>query len=107
VHSKSLDPLALGTRDLLVARPGGLAERCGQRLRACPPAVAALIVAVIGWIVVAASIIAVGALLVHVLLPGALGSWDDSVVRTFVGARTGALTDASWVGSGLAETLTV
>jgi undecaprenyl-diphosphatase len=93
--------------DILVARPGGLAERCGDRLDACPPVVAGLIVAIIGWLVVTASIIAIGLLLVHVLLHGALGSWDESVVRTLAGDRTGTLTDASWVGSGLAETVTV
>jgi len=94
-------------RDLLTARPGSLADRWGDRLHGCSPIVAALVVAVIGWVVVAASIIAIGALLVHVLLPGAVGSWDESVVRSFVEHRTSPLTDASWVGSGLAETLTV
>jgi undecaprenyl-diphosphatase len=79
----------------------------GDRLQGCSPILAALVVAVIGWIVVAASIIAIGVLLVHVLLPGAVGSWDERVVRSFVDHRTSPLTDASWVGSGLAETLTV
>ena len=67
----------------------------------------ALVVSIIGWIAVTASIIAIGALLVHVLVPGAVGSWDDRVVRSFVEHRTSPLTEASWVGSGLAETLTV
>ena len=93
--------------NLLVARPGGIAEWCGDRLRACSPVVAALIVAVIGWIIVTASIIGLGGLLVHVLLHSALGSWDYDVVRSLAGDRTGPLTDASWIGSGLAETVTV
>lgn len=89
------------------ARPGGVAAWCGDRLHACSPVVAALIVAVVGWVVVTGLIIGIGALLVHVLLHGSLGSWDEDVVRSFAGDRTGPLTDASWVGSGLAETLTV
>jgi undecaprenyl-diphosphatase len=122
VHRESLDPAALGlavrrdsadvsattpAADLLVARPGGLAEWCGDRLQALAPWAAAVIVAVVGWIAVAATIIAIGILLVEVLVPGAVGSWDISVVRTFVEHRTDPLTDASWVGSGFAETLTV
>ena len=94
-------------RDLLEARPGGFAEWCGDRLHRFPPLVAALIVALIGWVVVAASIIGLGVLLVEVLLPGRLGSWDLSVVNRFVGERTDPLTDASWVGSGFAETVVV
>jgi undecaprenyl-diphosphatase len=71
-----------------------VAEWWGDRLKARSPLAAALIVAV-------------GVLLVEVLLPGELGSWDYEVVLTFVGERTDPLTDASWVGSGFAETLVV
>jgi len=122
VHSESLDPAALGfavrhepvdvtskdgSRDLLVARAGGLAEWCGDRLHAFPPVVAAFFVAVVGWLAVTATIVAIGALVVHLVVPGAVGSWDVSFVRTLAEHRTAPLTDASWVGSGLAETLTV
>jgi membrane-associated phospholipid phosphatase len=100
-------PAAPADVELFVAQPGGIAARCGARLHACPPVLAALIVAVVGWVIVTASIIGLGVLLVEVLLHGALGDWDISVVRTFVDARTSPLTDASWTGSGLAETLTV
>jgi membrane-associated phospholipid phosphatase len=93
--------------DVLAPRPGGIAERCSDWLHACSPAVAALIVAIVGWVVVAAAIIGLGLLLVHVLLHGGFGTWDEDVVRSLAGDRTGPLTDASWVGSGLAETLTV
>jgi undecaprenyl-diphosphatase len=93
--------------NLFAARPGGIAQWCGDRLHACPPLLAALIVALIGWVVVAATIVGLGVLLVEVLLPGDLGSWDYDVVRTFVDARAAPLTDASWVGSGLAETVIV
>ena len=93
--------------DIFVARPGGMAQWCGDRLQACSPVVAALIVAVFGWIVVTGAIIGLGALLVHVVLHGAFGSWDYDIVRDLAGDRTGPLTDASWVGSGLAETVTV
>ena len=98
---------APGDGDLFVARPGGIAQWCGDRLRACSPLVAGLIVAVFGWIVVTGAIIGLGALLVHVVLHGAFGSWDYDIVRDVAGDRTGPLTDASWVGSGLAETVTV
>jgi undecaprenyl-diphosphatase len=94
-------------RDLLVARPAGLAERCGERLQARSPVVAALIVAVVGWVALAALMIAIGALVVEVLVPGAVGDWDGRVVQSFVDGRTQWLTDASAVGSGLADTLTV
>ena len=93
--------------DLLVARPGGLAEWCGDRLQTLAPWTAALIVAVVGWVALAAVMIGIGALLVHVLVPGGFVDWDGRVVQTFVDGRTQWLTDASTVGSGLAETLTV
>jgi undecaprenyl-diphosphatase len=123
VHSESFDPAAVSlpvrresadvtattpaAADLLEARPGGLAEWCGDRLRALPPWAAALTVAVVGWAVVAAVMIGIGLLLVEVLIPGPVNDWDGSVVRTFVDARTAPFTDASVVGSGLADTLTV
>jgi membrane-associated phospholipid phosphatase len=93
--------------NLLDARPGGVAERLGDRFRRLSPLATALIVAVVGWVALVALMIGLGVLLVEVLLPGALGSWDGSVVRTFVDERTELLTDASWLGSGLAETVTV
>ena len=122
LHRESLDPAALGTavrrdpadvtattpaEDLLVARPGGLAEWCGGRLHALPPWAAALIVAVAGWAVLAGVMIGIGELLVQFLVPGRLGEWDGRVVADFMNHRTAPLTDLSAVGSGLAETLTV
>jgi membrane-associated phospholipid phosphatase len=122
VHSESLGPAAVSlpvrresadvtaatsAEDLLEARPGGLAEWCGDRLRALPPWAAALTVAVVGWAALAALMIGIGVLLVEVLIPGPINDWDGSVVRTFVEARESPLTDASVVGSGLAETLVV
>src|SRR5215207_1294696 len=93
--------------DIFVARPGGVADRCGERLRRTPPFVAALIVAAAGWVTLAALMISAGVALVGLVLPKGVGAWDDSVVRAFEDGRTGVLTDLSAVGSGLSDKVTV
>jgi membrane-associated phospholipid phosphatase len=95
------------TRELLVARPRGPAERFARPLYSLKPAGAAVLTAVFGWIVLAAVTIGFGALLVHVLLGGALESWDRSSTHWFADRRSPTLTDLSLFGSWLAETVTV
>ncbi len=98
----------VGTKpDLCDARPGGWAERIGRHLDRVGPVLAATIVAVLGCVALAVVMIGLGALLIHVLLPGSLQRWDNSVVRWFAARRTPTLTDLSLVGSWVAEALTV
>jgi membrane-associated phospholipid phosphatase len=92
---------------VLRPRLGGVAERLGRRLERRRPAVAAAIVALVGCLALGAIMVALGAILVHVLLPGSLARWDDSVVRWFAARRTPILDVVSLVCSWLAETLTV
>jgi membrane-associated phospholipid phosphatase len=89
------------------ARPGGWAERIGLHLSRLRPAFAATIVAVLGCVALTVMMIGLGALLIHVLLPGSLEHADNSVVRWFVARRRPTFTDLSLVGSWVAEALTV
>jgi membrane-associated phospholipid phosphatase len=98
---------ASSAQDVLVARPGGPAERFASHLYSLRPVGAALLTVVLGWIALAAAMIGFGALLVHVLLDGALGSWDRSSAQWLEDRRSPTLTDLSHVGSWLAETATV
>jgi membrane-associated phospholipid phosphatase len=93
--------------DLCDAPPGGLAESVGRHLDRIKPVFAATIVAVVGCVALAAVMIGLGALLIHVLLPGSLEHWDNSVERWFAARRTPTRTDLSLVGSWVAEALTV
>ena len=71
-------------RDVLIARPGGLADAIGHSLGARRPALAAVIVWVVAFVVLGAAIIGLGLLLTHVLLPAGLGAEDASWSRWFV-----------------------
>ena len=93
--------------DLYDARPGGWAEGIGRHLDRIKPVLAATIVAVLGCVALAVMMIGLGALLIHVLLPGSLAHWDNSVERWFAARRTPTRTDLSLVGSWVAEAVTV
>ncbi len=71
-------------RDVLTARPGGLADAVGRSLGARRPALAAVIVWVVAFVVLGAATIGLGLLLTHVLLPAGLGAEDASWSRWFV-----------------------
>jgi undecaprenyl-diphosphatase len=71
------------------------------------PATAAALVAIAGLAVLAAVIIGIGLLIVHVLADGAVGRWDASVSHWFVAQRTPTLNTVTRWGSDLGATLTV
>jgi membrane-associated phospholipid phosphatase len=89
------------------ARRGGPADRLGRRRSDHSPTTAFAIVAVAGLVVLAAVIVGIGLLLVHVLLNGGLGRWDASVNEWFVAQRTTALNSVTRWGSDLGATFTV
>ncbi len=92
---------------LFVGRRDGWADRIGRRLGGVGPPLAAVLVVVAGFVGLAASMIGLGALLIHVLMPGSLQRWDDSVVQWFASRRTTPFNDLSVIASWLAEILTV
>ena len=87
------------------AKPGGLTQRVGERLERLHPVIATA--ALIGYVVLLAATIAVGALLVDVILGGWISRADNGVNRWVAQGRTHLETQLSWVGSHLAESITV
>ena len=87
--------------DVLTARPGGLADATGRSLGARRPALAAVIVWVVAFVVLGAATIGLGLLLTHVLLPAGLGAEDASWSRWFVPERTPTLNMVTRIGSDL------
>ncbi|MGZ4126203.1 MAG: hypothetical protein ACXVQU_11680, partial [Actinomycetota bacterium] len=75
------------TPEALEPREDGIAERIGGRF-AGHPLRAAVVVALAGFVLLAAVMIGLGLLLIHVLLPAGVGAWDNSVNVWFVGRRT-------------------
>ena len=63
-------------------------DRSEGRLRTWPPPLVAAVVALIGYLVVAAVVIAIGLLMTRILTPGPVASWDDSVSRWLARRRT-------------------
>jgi undecaprenyl-diphosphatase len=99
----------LGGHDtpLLESRPDGLADRLGERWSDHSPVAVTAIVAITGLVVMAAVMVGLGLLLVHVLAPGGLGRWDASVNDWFVTQRTTTLNAVTRWGSDLGATLTI
>jgi membrane-associated phospholipid phosphatase len=83
------------------------AARLSRRWSDHAPTTAFAIVAVTGLVVLAAVIVGLGLLLVHVLLSGGLGRWDASVNEWFVAQRTTTLNAVTRWGSDLGATLTI
>jgi undecaprenyl-diphosphatase len=71
------------------------------------PIVAALAVAIAGYLVVAAMALALGALVTHFVVGHGLGRNDLDIARWFADRRTPTWNDLSLVGSYFAETVTV
>jgi membrane-associated phospholipid phosphatase len=71
------------------------------------PALKASVTTLVGYLVIAGLMIGGGYLLIHVLVPGAVGSWDLGVNRWFVTSRTATLNSITAFGSMLGATLTV
>ena len=94
-------------RDVLTARPDGLADAIGRSLGARRPALAAVIVWVVAFVVLGAAIIGLGLLLTHVLLPAGLGAEDASWSRWFVPERTPTLNTVTRIGSDLGSSAVI
>jgi undecaprenyl-diphosphatase len=92
---------------VLAPRTEGLAARLGDRWSDHSPVTAFSVVAITGLVVLAAVIVGLGLLLVHVLLSGGLGRWDASVNEWFVTQRTTTLNAVTRWGSDLGATLTI
>jgi membrane-associated phospholipid phosphatase len=88
-------------------RPGGTAERLGERLRTHRPVVAGGVVVIIGYVLMTVLLIGLGLMLTKLLVGGPVDTWDNSVNRWFVTQRTSTLNSASSLGSALGETLTI
>jgi membrane-associated phospholipid phosphatase len=71
------------------------------------PVVATLSIAVVGYVVLAALALALGALVTHFVVGHALGRDDLDIARWFADRRTPTWNDISVVGSYVAETVTV
>jgi undecaprenyl-diphosphatase len=71
------------------------------------PAVAALALWALAFLALAATIIGLGLLLTHVLLPAGLDQADPSWSGWFVSQRTPALDDATGIGSTLGSTAVI
>jgi len=80
---------------------GGYAERVAARFGPHRPFVAGATVGVVGYVVMAAILLAGAYLVTHLVVSGPIGVWDNSVNRWFVTARTSTLDTASAIGSAL------
>jgi len=91
-------------RDVLAARPDGLADAIGRSLGTRRPVLVAVIVWMVAFVVLGAAIVGLGLLLTHVLLPAGLGRVDASWSRWFVPERTQTLNMVTRIGSNLGST---
>lgn len=71
------------------------------------PLLATAVVALVGYVVVAAVVVGIGLLLTRVFLRGVLGDWDADATAWLVQRRTLTRDDLSRVGSAFSETYTV
>ncbi len=79
-------------------------NRSGIRVH---PVIAAVIVGFLGWLVLAALTIGLGALVTHFVVGHSLGHGDLDVARWFAERRTDTWNSLSKVGSSFGETVTV
>jgi membrane-associated phospholipid phosphatase len=85
---------------------GATSAWIGERFRD-RPVVAAVAVAIAGFVVMAAIMIGLGLLLTNVLVPHGVGAWDNAVNDWFVRRRTPTLNTWTLRGSEIAMTPTV
>ena len=71
------------------------------------PVVTTVLVAIVGYVVLAAAAVGFGLLLTRQLLRGVIGDWDVDVTTWLVARRTPTRDDLSLIGSYLSDTLTV
>jgi membrane-associated phospholipid phosphatase len=105
-HPKPSRPSPPPTPAVLESRDGAMSAWIGERFRG-RPVVAAVAVAIAGFVVVAAIMIGLGLLLTHVLVPHGVGAWDNAVNDWFVRRRTSTLNTWTLWGSEIAMTPTV
>lgn len=84
-----------------------MAKALGTRFRSQRPIVCATALWFLGYLLLSGIVVAIGLLLTHVLLGGALGRWDEGVIRWFVVRRTAALDSITAIGSALGSTLVI
>jgi membrane-associated phospholipid phosphatase len=89
------------------AKPGSLTGNVAEKLQGLHPVLAGAVAMVLGYVVLLATTTAVGLLLVKVILGGSVSRADNGVNRWFADGRTHFETQLSWVGSHLAESITV
>jgi undecaprenyl-diphosphatase len=85
----------------------GRPHRQFWEVRRVPPVVVTVSVALVGFLVLAALTLAVGALVTQVVVGHGLGHADQDIAQWFADHRTPAWNDVSAVGSDLAGTVTV
>ena len=93
-----------GGDTMFVPRPGRTAERLGHRLAAGRPALAAVALWAVAFVVLTALLVGLGLLLTRVLLPAGLDGFDASESRWFVLERTPTLNTVTRIGSDLGST---
>jgi membrane-associated phospholipid phosphatase len=96
-----------GPLGVLDPRPGGWAERIAVRTRSHHPVALAALIALVGYVLVAAILVGLGLLLTHVLLSGGLGRWDNQLDDRFVAWRTASLNTVTSIGTMIGSTGTV
>ncbi len=94
-------------KQLFVAPHGGLADRLGHGMRSWNPIAAGAAATAIGYAALVLVMVAAGFVLTEWILPGAVTRADGSVNRWLARGRTPLETDLSWIGSHLAESVTV
>jgi membrane-associated phospholipid phosphatase len=99
-------PTQPSTPTPLESRGDGTASWIGERLRG-HPVLAAVTVAIAGFVVLAAIMIGLGLLLTQVLVPHGVGAWDNAVNEWFVRRRTPTLNTWTLWGSEVAMTPSV
>jgi membrane-associated phospholipid phosphatase len=82
-------------------------DRLGERLEPLHVVGATAVVAIMGYVVLVAFALLLGALVTHVVVGGSLGRGDLDVAHWFAERRTPFRNDLSLVGSYFAETVTV
>jgi membrane-associated phospholipid phosphatase len=98
------------TRAAVFDERAGHEYRIATRLHSwSPPAVAAA-AAFLGYVVLALLLVGIGLILTKLLIPGPVGTWDNSVNRWFVDNRTSTgntLTDYASILAGTGTVLTI
>ncbi len=91
-------------RDFFSARPGSVSDAFGRPLGGWPTLLAAVALWAAAFVVLGVTLIGLGLLLSHVLVPSGLDRVDVSWSDWFVPQRTAALNDATRIGSALGST---